>query len=554
VTPASKGAVQWALAVAAIGLLASGPARLGGLHLRARPGPARERFMALLADAFADRPSIRLTPATAPEALDGGLDVAATLAAGQPVMAHGLLAGPAALFLLPMAERCPPRLAARLAAALDDGPGHVLVALDEGEGTDETLPPALAERLALVVDLGGLALADCAGDGGPAALNGGAAPADPAAALAALAARLGIVSMRAPIQALAAARASAARAGRAAPDAGDMALAAGLVIGPRARVLPEAAPDRPEPPPPPESADDPPPAGEEADRQRSAMPQDILLDAVRATLPPGLIDGLQAVPLRRAAGSGAGAARVSNRRGRPVPSRPGRPDGDSRLDILATLRAAAPWQRLRGRDRPPLALRPADLRIRRFEERSDRLVIFAVDASGSAAVARLAEAKGAVETMLAEAYARRDLVALIAFRGERADLLLPPTRSLVQAKRRLARLPGGGGTPLAAGLAASLDLGLKARARGMSPAIAILTDGRANVALDPGAGRAAALADAERLARALAGSGLPALVLDTATRPSDAAATLARNLRAPCAALPRSGAAALGRAVSAAFA
>ena len=87
-----------------------------------------------------------------------------------------------------------------------------------------------------------------------------------------------------------------------------------------------------------------------------------------------------------------------------------------------------------------------DIRLRRYEERSDRLLIFTVDASGSAALARLAEAKGAIEILLAEAYARRDHVCLIAFRGTEAELLLPPTRSLVQTKRRLAGLPGGGGT------------------------------------------------------------------------------------------------------------
>jgi hypothetical protein len=93
-----------------------------------------------------------------------------------------------------------------------------------------------------------------------------------------------------------------------------------------------------------------------------------------------------------------------------------------------------------------LELRPDDIRLKQAQERSDRVLIFTVDASGSAALARLAEAKGAVELLLAQAYARRDHVALIAFRGDRAEVLLPPTRSLARARRRLADLPGGGGT------------------------------------------------------------------------------------------------------------
>jgi magnesium chelatase subunit D len=168
------------------------------------------------------------------------------------------------------------------------------------------------------------------------------------------------------------------------------------------------------------------------------------------------------------AASGTGAAKKGNRRGRPLPSRAGRLGSDTRVDLVATLRAAAPWQPLRRRatgqdDR--LHVRMSDVRVRQFEERSDRAIIFVVDASGSAALARLAEAKGAIELLLGEAYARRDHVALVAFRGDGADILLPPTRSLVQTKRRLGQLPGGGGTPLASGLKAALDLAELARAR-----------------------------------------------------------------------------------------
>ena len=106
-----------------------------------------------------------------------------------------------------------------------------------------------------------------------------------------------------------------------------------------------------------------------------------------------------------------------------------------------------------------------------------------MDASGSSALHRLAEAKGAIELLLASCYVRRDRVALVAFRGQSAELLLPPTRSLVRAKRSLASLPGGGGTPLAAGIDVSLLLADAVQRRGGTPTIVLLTDGRANVCL-----------------------------------------------------------------------
>ena len=194
-------------------------------------------------------------------------------------------------------------------------------------------------------------------------------------------------------------------------------------------------------------------------------------------------------------------------------------------------------------------IRPSDIRLKRYQDVSDRLVIFAVDASGSSAVARLAEAKGAVELMLAEAYARRDHVALIAFRGEAAEIILPPTRSLVQTKRRLAGLPGGGGTPLAAGLKAAAELARQARSQGLSPSLALMTDGRANVPLPGRSGRAAADEDATAMARVLRGLDLPGAVVDTSVRPRHELASLASVLGATYVPLPRADATGLSRAI-----
>jgi magnesium chelatase subunit D len=547
----------WDRAVAALGLLAVAPSALGGLWLRARAGPVRDRFLGLLRARFPD--AARIHPTVTDDALYGGLDLAATLATGEMALRDGIIA-PGRVLVLTMAERCPPGLAARLARALDDG-GIALVALDEAAGDDEGLPPALAERLGLFADLDAvpLAAAGAAPDGGRIAAAQAALPAvdTPAAAqeaLARLAASLGIGSLRAPLLALAAARAAAALDAASEPGPGHLRQAAELVFAHRAR--PGSAPAEDAlPPEAPEPTSDTPEGDDDGRADR--LPDELLLDAVRTALPPDLLARLAAGRAARSArgASGAGGVRKGNRRGRPLPPRAGHLDGASRLDLVATLRAAAPWQRLRrastGRDRL-LELRPDDLRLKRYQETSDRLLVFAVDASGSAALARLAEAKGAVELLLAEAYVRRDHVALVAFRGTGAEVLLPPTRSLVQTKRRLASLPGGGGTPLATGLRAALDVACLARARGMTPAIALLTDGRANIALDGRAERTAAEADAASLARAIAREGLAAVVVDCGNRPNPALAVLAAGMGARYTALPRADAHRLSAVVGAA--
>jgi magnesium chelatase subunit D len=113
---------------------------------------------------------------------------------------------------------------------------------------------------------------------------------------------------------------------------------------------------------------------------------------------------------------------------------------------------------------------------------------------------RLGEAKGAVELMLAQAYSKRDHVALIGFRDGRADILLPPTRSLVQAKKNLAALAAGGGTPLAMGMNSALNLAALVRRSGKLPSMAFLTDGKGNIDLEGQPGRQKAMSDAAHIA------------------------------------------------------
>ncbi|MGV7034360.1 VWA domain-containing protein [Methylobacterium symbioticum] len=374
--------------------------------------------------------------------------------------------------------------------------------------------------------------------------------ADPVAALCTAAAALGIASPRAPLLALRVGRAitgahSSTPPGYASvPEPGEAALteAARLVLAHRATSLPapEAPPqDGPDDAPEPDSAETPEPP--EDPGHAPEPPGDVVLAAVRAAIPPDLLARLEAgAPVSGPRAGRFGPAKADPRGGRPAGARPGDPRR-GRLDLVATLRAAVPWQRLRQGSQPglrPIRIRAEDLRIRRLVRAPETTTIFCVDASGSAARERLAEAKGAVELMLGEAYARRDRVALVAFRGAGAALVLPPTRALARARRDLAGLPGGGGTPLAAGLDAAGALAAQIRRGGGRPVLVVLTDGRANVARSGAGGRALAGAEAESAARALRGLGVPVLVLDTGAR-GEGARALARAAGALYRALPQ---------------
>ncbi|KIN75472.1 magnesium chelatase subunit D [Sulfitobacter guttiformis] len=526
----------------ALALLAIDPS-LGGLVLRARSGAVRDAVTNILPD------HTRLHPALSADALDGGIDVSATLNSGTLTLTKGLLVRQG-VFVLAMAERTEPYIAARLAATLDAQNGQYLIALDEGID-EEQLPPALSDRLAFHVDLGHCAISEIIGTPvWPHARRQVAVktPPDTVETLVLLAVRLGITSLRAVGFALRTTKAHASLHGRTETEEEDIAAAVALVFAHRATQLP--AEDDPQ-----EIPDDTPPNDDPNTQPepQTSLPQDILLDAVLASLPPDLLAKLNTGGTTRGAtGSGAGKKKIGNRRGRPLPARDGGA-AQGRVDLIATLRAAIPWQTLRRQNTPDRAgpiIRPSDLRRKRYVEHSDRLLIFSVDASGSAAMARLGEAKGAIELLLAEAYARRDHVALIAFRGAGADVLLDPTRSLVQTKRKLAALPGGGATPLAAGLMAAQNMAMQARRKGLSPTVITLTDGRANMALDGTPNRAQATSDARTAAQALRAAGVDCIVIDTGRRPEQSLAALAGILGGPYIALPRADARSLSDAVT----
>jgi magnesium chelatase subunit D len=566
--------------------------------LRAPAGPVRDAWLALLqALAPAGLPLPRLPASASEDRLLGGLDLSATLAAGRPVAQAGLLhQADGGIVVAAMAERMPAVNATHLCAALDtaavrlerDGltqhlPARIaVVALDESQGEDRPLSAALADRLGLWVDLTPLSVRDTVAADGAMAREVALArsrvaevtvPDDIVQALCAATLALGVDSARAAWAAMRCARAAAALRGEAEADADDAALAARLVLAPRATRQPvaEEAPQEDSPPPqeppapeePPQAPDAPPPSEEtdppaepDLDPQNAQALEDRLIESAVAAIPAGLLARLasgERVRGRSPDAGRAGAAAASGLHGRPVGSRRGVPRGGQRLHLIDTLRAAAPWQRLRRAQArpgaPPILVRPDDFHLRRHEQKRSTTTIFALDASGSSALYRLAEAKGAIELLLAECYVRRDQVAVLAFRGAAAEVILPPTRSLVRAKRGLAGLPGGGGTPLAAGLDAAAMMAAQVRRAGGTPVVVLLTDGRANVGRDGQGGRVRAQEHALAAARALRAQGGSVIVIDTSVRPEPAALALALAAGARYVALPQADAAALSRAV-----
>jgi magnesium chelatase subunit D len=542
----------WADALTCVALVALDPVAFGGLIVRAHAGPVRDGLMETMrALVPADMPIRKMPSHIADERLLGGLDMAATLSAGKPVTQRGLLCeADGGLLLVPMAERMEALTASRLTAVLDthvvalerDGITATLpaklgvVALDEGIG-EEAISHALADRIAFRADLSQLSIRDMQ----PAPLTRAEIEAAKSVfaagqsgdqlfeVMTALAAAFGVSSVRAILFAIRTARGLAALDQRSVVEDCDIEMAARLVISPRATRLPMQDDEQqaePEQAPPETQEPQEPQAQNEAETDDPPPPpdgplEDQVMEAVEAAIPAHLLEQLKlGASMARSSPQSAGGKGVQQQalmRGRPIGSRRGRLAGRSKLHVVDTLRAAAPWQSLRKQpgNSSRISVTSEDIRVRRFKQNEESVTVFLVDASGSAALHRLAEVKGAVELLLAESYARRDYVALIVFRGEGAELVLPPTRSLVRAKRCLAGVPGGGGTPLAAGLDAGLDVALECKRQGKSPRLVVMSDAQANVGYDRQAGRAGAREDALTAARRIAANGIAGLFIDT---------------------------------------
>ncbi|MEN9836546.1 MAG: hypothetical protein RLZ79_214 [Pseudomonadota bacterium] len=538
----------------ALMMLAVDPA-LRGVALAAPAGSGKSALLHGMRELQPDLPWVELPLGCDSEALLGGLDLEATLQQGRRVIRSGALARAHGGFLL--AESCnlmDDGSANTLLGALEDGVVRIereglslrspaefrlLTSFDPSEGAPRA---HLLDRLGMIVMMPTIR----AGEARASIVRRHLQPdaetwSDEAQLLRGLiesareqlpriklgdaqrrelirtADALGVQGHRADLFAIRVARASAALGLRDEVQREDLELAARLVLLPRATRQPEQSASAPPPESPTPESTPPPEARDEMDSDSKPLPSEEeleLAEEVLESLAVELPDALASLSFaRQRSGRSGSRGATSGQRGRHVSSVPGLPRGQ-RLDVIATLRAAARWQRVRTRRRQGIALTSDDFRIKKYRSKAGALFIFAVDASGSMALNRMRQAKGAVHALLEQAYVNRDRVALLAFRGHEADLLLPPTGSVELLRRAVDQLPTGGGTPLAASLVASLEVAEQAKRRGFGNIVLVLlTDGRANVGLK--ADRSGVDTEVKQLAHAVAATGIRSLVIDT---------------------------------------
>ena len=560
----------WERAALCAVLTTACPHLFGGVLVRAGQGPVLKHWIEQLTDLCLPDASPLVMPATVSvDRLHRSLSVARSLTEGRPIYQTGLLDdAQGRLIVVSGVERLRREVLTTLAVGLDESrradAAIGLMAIDESRDLSEAVPTVLTERIAFRADLNDLRMQDVSVvdwsrediEYIKTNMQACSVTDEDLTSIATACLSLGVTSMRVPVFCMHAARALAALDRRTKVMPEDITVGCQLVLLGRGQAVADAEP-APQPEQEPEAqseTSEPTPEDGTPDAEGEGDSQSMESKIIEAVMSAPV--QMMSAPSRQ---NKRGKAGVSGRSGAHVlafdrgrPDRPVRGQLDrGRVDVLATLRAAAPMQTARraAAGDQGLKVRKPDLRIKRFKRRKQSSVIFVVDASGSAAIHRMAEAKGAVERLLSQCYARRDLVSLISFAGDHANLALPPSRSLVRAQRQISDLAGGGATPLAHAVVEAYKLARSEQDRGRTPFLVFLTDGRGNISLDGTADRKQSADQVSRLARTLIKGQFAAVYFDTSRRPDPRARQFGEDLGAQYQFLPNADSETVSRVV-----
>jgi magnesium chelatase subunit D len=573
---------RWLDACLIAKMIAVDPSGLGGVWVKSQAGPVRDLWLKGIQQLIQGQVDLIKVPSNADEgALIGELDLLKTLALQKKVYTKGILDQvQTGLLLLPMAERMQSHAAALLTQAYDLKSQFGMVAFDESlADEDQQLLPRFVERLAFQINLESLSYRDC-----HFALEHLDVleirkrlqhiefPMEALDAVMSAAQSLGIDSLRVGLFVARASRVLAALRCSDQLEQADIQTATRLIFAHRITRLPQPKDPSPEEESseenqmPPQNENQPPPSEDASsnsdemhnqdDAQNAPAPlrqedlEEMIIEASKANLSQNLLNSFdqhkKIIKTNNNSQGRVGQLHKGLLSGQALPSRKGKPSYKHKIDILKTIQAASPWQKIRRLEAPNefiysqrIIVKADDIHLKQFVQRTTTVTVFVVDASGSSAMERLSEAKGAVELLLAQCYIRRDQVALMTFRGKQVELILPPTRSLVRAKRLLAGMPGGGGTPLASAIRDSAQFGKKLKSKGQTPLIILLTDGRANVSIDGIGGREDAFKDALFCANQARLEQLQILFIDTSLKPQETNQQIAHQLGAQYLPLPQ---------------
>ena len=526
---------------------------IGSIHIKGKFSPMREEYISKLLKLIDKKKTKKIYPSQSPSDFNSSINIVRTLAERKPVFEQDFFEDKSNIIILPMAEKIDKNLACFLKGKMENSKDKLFVALDESEN-DEYVHENISQNITFFISVDEIRLEELK-DFKINYRKVGAArknlekvviKKDILSHLINCSDLLGITDSKIAYKALKTAKAICSLKEKLSVSRDDVNQAVSLVMIQKAKRIPEIndmdeqtqskqSEEKNE-----ESSPD------QTNLEKELLNKEMLIESIKANLPKDLIEQIikNKLQTRQSGDSvGSGEKNKNFKFGRPLPSIGRKYSSDKKIDLISTLTKAIPWQKIRKKaiktNKKGLIFYPDDITIKQFDQKSERVLIFIVDSSGSNAIGRLAEAKGAVEILLSDAYAKRDNVALISFGGDDAKTLLPPTRSLVAAKKKLGALTGGGGTPLARGLLEANNLALSAKNRNIKPVLILLSDGKSNLGLNGEPNREIAMRDSLKIASTIKENGLTSIFIDTSKREQQVAKDLASNLNGKYFPLPK---------------